>query len=201
MATSASYGPRPQVVPDSISPGYGVAISDPRVSGFYDGSTAQAEWGPTVEDQWNTALQTEFADMEVRNTGTSDDPPAPAPVPSTVSQSILAPTEKHITRDDRFVYDTLLSMALKLNTITDKDKAAAAENKFLKKSSDYLAVYPDEVTIWMLRARLAVQVNQEDLGREAGMNLKRLVDAGCDDTKWHGLMVELNAREWLSAKS
>ena len=195
----APYGVAPLITPVSVSPGYFVALGDPRVIGFYDGSVAQAEWSPEVEDQWDTALQTEFCDMAVQDGGTQGNPPTPPPAPASSGQFILAAKEKDLAKSDKLEYEALLNLALKLNAIKDPAKAVAAENKFLKRSSAYLDSHPDEVALWILRARLAVHINQEDIGREAGQNLKRLVDAGCDDTKWHGLMVELSAREWLAA--
>ncbi len=99
--------------------------------------------------------------------------------------------------EDRLLLDTL-------NAIIDDIKAASEDanrrrlmEEFLAKSKPFVAKFPDQTNIWLMRAAAAMELNDVDSGWQAGQKLKAMGALDSDDAQTRKIMMSLNRKEWL----
>ena len=90
--------------------------------------------------------------------------------------------------------------------MNDANKAADGTTRrkflmeFLEKSRPFAEQHPDQTSIWALRAAAALEVDDEESGREAGLNLVALGQDASANTRVRKLMATLDRKGWLAAK-
>jgi len=106
-----------------------------------------------------------------------------------------------LSDEDRLELATLQRM---MQTAPNQRSPAAIKaglGEVLKRSAGFVEKHPDYLPVWLLRARLALELNQRKAGVEAGRKLKELGALTATEPNLLATMAELNARDWLSEKA
>src|SRR5580658_10301751 len=78
-----------------------------------------------------------------------------------------------------------------------KANQRALREEFLERSAEYLDKYPNEATIWLIRADIALKLDKPHEGWEAGKNLTRLGLDRSDKEIVKDIFIQLERKKWL----
>ena len=128
---------------------------------------------------------------------------ATTPPNAVATPAAATPTQESgkLTPEGRRKLDVLMLVA------EDADKAKTADERkkllreFLTKSSDFVGDYPNETSVWLMRAMAGVELDDANVGWEAGQKLIALGADKSDDPKTRKVLAMLDRKDWLNVSA
>jgi mono/diheme cytochrome c family protein len=104
---------------------------------------------------------------------------------------------KSISIQDRRILDILMLILEDAEKAATPEDSAKAYQEYLQKSADFVVAHPEQTDIWVMRAFAAVELDEPQLGWEAGKKLRALGADTSDDAKLRRIMAMLDRKGWL----